>query len=331
MQIQSPIEFFDELLTSIDTAESSVFLSSMNFETGSYVDLLVKKLLQACKRGLKVTLEIDWIYQHFTGGDVPLFFRINRTAIQENKRVISKTNKLINDLIIAGAVVKIKNTPKFPLHLLKIFGRDHKKIYCIDDKKLWLGGVNLFDEAFENLDLMIRFESEIVVSHLFSLLELESGNVMLSKHCRFILDRGTFNFSPIYDAAFQQINQAKHTIIFISQFLPDHFLLNQLIKKQKEGIAVTILTSHHLDRKFTEFPGNLLYSKTVQQIKKSGMRLIHHTKRVHAKVLITDDKHCILGSHNFTIYGVLLATEEIAVEMENSDVVTQIKRLCLLE
>ena len=159
MQIQYPIEFFDELLTSIDTAASYVFLSSMNFETGSYVDLLVKKLLQACKRGLKVTLEIDWIYQHFTGGDVPLFFRINRTAIQENKRVISKTNKLINDLIIAGAVVKIKNTPKFPLHLLKIFGRDHKKIYCIDDKKLWLGGVNLFDEAFEILDLMIRFES----------------------------------------------------------------------------------------------------------------------------------------------------------------------------
>lgn len=331
MQIQTPKEFFQDLIFSINKAKKTIFLQSMNFESGIYVDQLASNLIASAKKGIKIRLEIDWVYQHFNHGDVPIFFRTNRHDRKVNHQIVTRTNLVIRELMSAGIDVVINNQPMFPLNYFKIFGRDHKKIYCVDSEHLWLGGVNLFDEAFENKDLMLKLSDKRLIKHFVNLLHDSKKNekVFDFNNERFIFDRGNIFLSPIYNRAMELIESAESSILFVSQFVPDDFTFKKLTKKSKQGVQVTVFTSNKHDRKFTSFFGKHFYKKAIKCINKSNIQLIHDSLRVHTKLLVIDSKKFIIGSHNLVFHGNFLATEEVAIEIKNETLAKKVAALSL--
>jgi hypothetical protein len=101
----------------------------------------------------------------------------------------------------------------------------------------------------------------------------------------------------------------------MSQLPPEGKLLNKLIEKSKEGIQIEVITSKKDSPQFTTYPYkiSLLYFKWATRNNKN-IRLIHLPQQVHAKLMIIDKKIALFGSHNLVSSGVILGTEEIAIE-----------------
>lgn len=317
LKIQSPDEFFDDLIATIRQATKSVYIHSMNFESGRYVDTLVAALLEALGRGVKVRLEIDWVYQHYANGHVAIIHELDQAKKNSLKKVLRDSNQLLENLVAAGAKLNINNQPSFPQRHFKISGRDHRKIYSVDDSVLWWGGINLYDGAFEKVDCMCRLDDPNVVEQILSKESEAKERVITFSDATFLQDSGSPGKSVIFSTALDEIKKAKKSIVFVSQFLPDHFFIRHLEAAAKRGVKVSIYTSNKLDKKFTELPGSLLFTGTVNRLAQAGMRVLHATGSVHAKILQIDSDISIIGSHNFVLYGVALGTEEVAFVIKN--------------
>ena len=113
----------------------------------------------------------------------------------------------------------------------------------------------------------------------------------------------------------------------MSQFVPDNKLLQQLIEASKRNVSVTVIASSENDSIFTNYPSKLAYLYFKFVIKKyPNIKLINLKKHVHVKLLLTDNKSALLGSHNLTFSGVLFGTEEIMLKTLDAELLGQLNK-----
>lgn len=330
--LQTPSEFLEDFLTNIATAKESVCIQSMNFEAGVVLTRLSDALIKASLRGVTVTIHRDWVADVYIHGDIPILPIRNPKKKAYADHIHSQNHEVAQKLIAAGVHITIINIPPFPLSLFPIKGRNHIKMYIIDKEIAWVGGINLLDQGFRNVDIMVKYTDPKIIMPLYTQFkksdtEKRDYEVSCTEDTTMIIDGGIQGKSLIYKNALTLTKKADKTIVFISQFLPDAFLLQEMIRKSQRGCKVTIITSPTNASAFSTYPQKFSYHYFKFKLKRNpGITLIHLTQKVHAKLLLIDDKEALFGSHNMTLVGVILGTAEIMIRTTQEQLITQLGR-----
>jgi phosphatidylserine/phosphatidylglycerophosphate/cardiolipin synthase-like enzyme len=179
---------------------------------------------------------------------------------------------------------------------------------------------------------MVKTDDQKIIAALSKQFEMINKNravnnysVNFDNNYSLYVDTGKHGKSIIYDKAMAMIEEAKTSIIFMSQFVPDGPLLGKLIEASKRNIAITVITSSDKDILFEHYPSKLayLYFKFIYK-NYPNIKLINLKKHMHVKLLLVDDKLAITGSNNLTFSGVLFGTEEIMLETSDSKLLDQL-------
>lgn len=302
----------------------------MNFEPGPTTEPLLHALSQGAKKGVDARLTYDWIAFKYHNADLHLTPIISPHNKKIFKRIDKHRKDILEGLTNSGVRVTVTNKPNITPRLVPIIKRNHTKIYAVDET-VWLGGINFMDEGFNNIDFMVKTHQKKIVKAVLEHFTKVNKNkcknnqkIQVTEAETLLTDAGKINNSIIYKIALESAQNANKKILFASQMLPDGPMLKHLIQKANQGLTVTVVTSNADQTKFHTLPYSVAYKKIKKKIANSSINLIHAVKKVHAKLLIVDEKEAIFGSHNLLQSGVLLGTEEIALKTTNQDLIFQL-------
>lgn len=330
--VQLPADFLADFLDQANAARQRVWLQSMNFEAGQMLDTLQPVLIKKANQKIDVRLEIDWVAQRFVHGHLPLIPVLNAEK-RRYAQNLHQRNQLARDQLTASGVKLIEvNHASLISQIFPTFRRNHVKLFIIDQKYGWVGGVNLLDRAFECQDFMVRYDTPAEVEILASQFERINGQrwatnqeIMLNSTDLFLIDAGKIGNSIIYDRALDLIDSAQVKIDFISQFVPEGKIRQALLQASARGVVVNIITTHESAKTRWSPAHRAAYQVFQQDLKKYRLITFRHSaQRVHAKLLLVDDTQALFGSHNLVDTGVLMGTEEIAVHTTNLDLIKQL-------
>jgi cardiolipin synthase len=332
--VQTPKEFFVDLLETIRRAKQRVYIQTMLFESGESIDLLVATLAEAARRGVEVKLIYDWISNRYAKNKLRFLPPFDPNVRQEKARVHARTFEAVAYLRQAGVETCMINHPVLLEYVFPVINRNHSKLYVVDDFCGWVGGVNLTDISLGNTDCVVKVFSPSVIKHLVAYFWavwqrrlLKDYSVSCGNEYRLYFDSGRQGDSLIYRTGLEMVEQAQKSIVFLSQFVPNGPLLSRLLVKAKQGMPIKIITSSRENDMFTEFPYFLFYRYFRKQIKSHpSLSFYHHRQKIHAKLLIVDGEQILIGSHNLAFSGVLFGTQEISLWSKDKGVVEQLQQ-----
>jgi cardiolipin synthase len=269
--------FFKSLISALERAQKNVHYESYIFEKDTLGKLIIRHLLRAAKRGVKVSLVIDGIgSSSFKAKDI-IWFR--------NRGIdLHIYNPLPSQVIYVRPV-------QFSFSLFKslwfINKRNHRKMCLIDKKHFFAGSFNtsmIHSRYFSGRNAWRDSGVRLTFSHKNG---LSRSRVRLNHTKRLRL--------YYYRELLRRIDQAQGRIwITNPYFVPPLKLSNALIKARQRGVDVRLIIPERCD--LLAFPLiNALYYK---RLVKCGVRVHAFRPRVlHAKTMLIDD-WAILGSTN---------------------------------
>ncbi|MDQ3099187.1 MAG: phosphatidylserine/phosphatidylglycerophosphate/cardiolipin synthase family protein [bacterium] len=329
--LQSPHEFLEDFIVHALVATDRVWIQAMVFEVGAVSERLCQVLIDAARRGCDVRFQVDWNSSQYVDGELRLLpeFDLKKRTYADK---VHKTNENFYAVLrAAGVSVTILNSPFIIARLFPIYKRNHTKLYIADGMG-WMGGMNLYDEAFDNIDFMVRFDDSRIVSALIAQFEQVNQNkpkknyaIKLSENYTFLADSGRNGESIIYDTALECIDGAIKSIVFVSQIVPEGVLLERLLLKAAAGIPITIITSPRGENQFRKYPQKYFYDQFKKLVANNpNIHFTHLLNTLHAKLILVDSRIGLFGSHNFVEQGVLLGTEEICMQTEDPQLISQL-------
>jgi len=329
--VQNPTDFLENFIQTTAQAKNRIWLQTMIYETGPEILKLEQALLAAAKNWtLDIRLSIDAVSKKYVHGHPHLLPQYDHSTRLHHHQVHSTTSNSLHLLKNAGVKIFTQHHPSgnfFPL-----LGRHHLKLYIIDDTA-WVGGVNLTDGSLTNLDFLVKFNQPEIVKSLISIYENMCLNRLntnisqkLTSHFTLLLDSGKFLDSIIYQQAIAMVQKAQQSILFVSQFYPDGSLLSSIIRKARQGVPTTILTSHRNSEVFHHplYLSPYIISK-IRLLNIPNIHIIHSSGHVHAKYLSIDGRESLFGSHNFTLTTEMLGTKEIAIHSTDPSLIKQFR------
>jgi cardiolipin synthase A/B len=326
------LDYLDDLISEIDKAKKSVLLQTMMFEEGVLINRLEKHLIKAAHRGVDVRVNYDWVAEKYVHGNLPLVPVIDAKKRRYIDRIQEKNRQMYKRLEENGVILSITNDVSFPISTMPYLGRSHIKLAAVDQEIGWVGGVNLYDGAFGHIDFMVKSRKKTLVDALYKEFSQINDNkspndykVKIDELENLYVDVGGKGKSIIYDTAKKRIRNAKSSIIFMSQFVPDTRLLKEVSKAQERGVRINILTSSLDDPAFNKYPEKLSYLVLKNSIDgKEFIKIYHLNRKVHAKLIIVDGEVALYGSHNYTYTGVLFGTAEMMMETREKEIIKQL-------
>lgn len=330
--VQSPQQFIDDFIKCAQHAKKRIYIQSMIFERGEVLSALEPVILQKAKEGLDVRVTIDWVARRYVHDDLSVMPPLKPSERAYKAKVHAENKDVIHRWIQNGVVFTHTNIPHFLLSPLTIFRRNHNKLFVIDETAAWIGGVNLFDVAMKWVDFMVKFSDPTIINAISEQFHKVNENrptynysVQCTPQNKLLVDVGKIGDSLIYNEAIGCIKQAKTSIIFTSQFLPDNSLLGELIKAFQRGVHIIVITSNEDYKLFHSYPYKPFYTFSKRELEKTTITIAYQNTKVHAKLIIVDEKIAIFGSHNFNHTGVILGTEETAMRTEEPNLIKQLK------
>lgn len=317
-------DLFPELISEIKKAQHRVYLQAMVVELGKNLYPLAQALQEAAQRGIHVELHIDWYSKFYTDEHpnwMPIFNKEKRAFLTT---LADSDNRVLHELEAAGTHITFTNKPKSLFgYLFQKTGRNHIKIFIVDDTA-FIGGMNLQERTLLQHDTCIRYTDhhivELLVEQFFKINEqgaLQDSTRQLDTDSTLFIDAGKYNRSTIYDEAIRLINNAHHTIIFASQFLPHFGILKALTRAKERGLLVEVM--NYLPTPL-QSKTQLAIEQTLFHLKnRTHIPVYYYKKKIHAKILIADDT-VLFGSHNYSKFGVLFGTNELAIKTKNKEI-----------
>lgn len=332
--LQNPEKFLADFLQLSQRAKRSIYIQTMNFENGEVLKQIGSVLEQKASEGVRVRIHADWVAQRFVHGQL----RLLPNVIVNNKErsyaefIHRKNDEMRSHLQKKGVSIIETNSPILIPKIVPPLRRNHIKLYIIDEEIAWMGGINLLDNGFKNIDFMVKFADKKYVSAfsrqffmINSKRPADDYRQKIGEDSTLFVDSGKYAQSIIYKAAIKAVRSASNSVTLMSQFVPDIFLLTSIIRAAQRGVHIKIYTSSKADRKFNRYPDKLVYDYFLGKIRKfSNISFTHLEKKVHAKLLLIDEKVALFGSHNYSYFGVLFGTEEIMLQTTNHHLVEQI-------
>lgn len=287
-------EFFPSLLRDIASAQSHIHIDVYIFEDDALGRLISDALIVKARQGVEVRV----LYDDVGCWSVPTHF--------------------FEQMRIEGIEVEPFMPVRFPTFARKMNYRNHRKLFIIDGKVGYIGGMNFalryvkgrHDRGWR--DTMLRIEGSGVYSLQRSFLI-----------DWYFVDRTQLSdkkYYPKYDeephgallqtvtsaplAAYPEIMQGYVRIILSAKkyiyiqspyFLPTEIVFFALKTAVASGVDVRVMVPRKTDGWFVEW-GSRSYLREAQE---AGVRILLYEPRfLHAKMLVCDDNICTCGSTN---------------------------------
>jgi cardiolipin synthase len=197
---------------------------------------------------------------------------------------------------------------------IKLIRRNHKKIAVVDDRIVYLGGINFSDHNFAWHDMMLRVEDR----DLASLIARDFGATWEGKSrstdcsvgpLRLISLNGRSNakrVGPILDS----ISSAQRSIDVVSAYL-SHPFTHHLAEARRRGVRIRVLT-----------PGKNNYPNLARHILQTAyehdFEVYRYQGMSHLKAMLIDEELLITGSCNFDLMSYHLQEELIVMTRDRS-------------
>ena len=290
-------DFFEDFINSVKAATNSVFIETYIFKTDSFATEIIN-LLKERSKNLDIRVLIDY------------FGSFSNKSVQDPIVKDYEDNDIIETL-------KQNSDIKVRIHPDTWLVSDHRKIFLIDRKKVYVGGMNIASEyRYTWHDLMVSLEGPAVYPVLKIFYKAWSfsgpgGDFAVAYRSLFtkskrkadinqnnminvrILTTNSTDYQ-IYDAQFEAIRRAKKRIYIENPYFTEKTLVEELVAAKKRGVDVKII--------FPAVNDMVLYDKINLKIAnyfiENGIEVYLYPKMAHVKAAIYDNWAC-LGSANF--------------------------------
>jgi len=317
-------KMFPDMLKALEEAKHFIFLEYFIFAKGVMFDRIIEILMKKVKEGVDVRIIYD---------DVGCAFTLPRHFYKT----------LQNEGIKCAAFNIIR-----PSMSIIMNNRDHRKIFVVDGKTAFTGGINIADEYINRKhrfgywkDTGIRLEGEAVWSFTAMFLEMwnfinrsrEDYTVFMPKNCMEKYPKTDGYVQPYGDTPLDNenvgenvymniIGMAKdYVYIFTPYLIIDHELFSMLCAAVRRGVDVRIVTPGIPDKKIIF----ALTQSNFPELIENGIKIYEFTPGfVHAKCFVSDDKIATVGSINLD-YRSLYLHFECGVFMYGSKAVLQVR------
>ncbi len=292
-------EAFDAALGAIGRAGKTVFVQTFIWKDDNIGKKVVKALISAADRGVKVTVKKDALGTFFELGDIikgrpsPVFAN---SGFKEHKNISVKVDPLSDN--------------------------DHSKYFIIDDDTVLLGGMNIADEYHNEWhDYMVRLKSRRW-EPAFADKVLRSAP--WPEGAPYVLATNDRRATEIRTAILQIIDHARQRIILEHAYFSDSKVISAIIRATKRDVQVDIVLPKNPD---THLYANMA---TINRLLESGrtgkLNVYIFPKMTHAKVALVDQTIAAVGSANLTPRS-MLTTREATLFIHGSNDDPFIKRL----
>jgi cardiolipin synthase len=300
---------YPEMLEAIDTAQTSLFLSTYIFETDKTGRQFIAALTRAHGRGVDVRVIIDGVGEWYS-------FPWAGTLLR--RKGIPTARFLPPSLFPPSVHINLRN---------------HRKILVSDGKIGFIGGMNIGDrhlaeprgKANHLKDIHFRLTGPVVnqiENAYFSDWSFCTGDPVpqytppLSPAgktlCRTVVDGPNEHHGMLSTILFGAVSTAQHRIwIMTPYFLPSRELIAAFQNAALKGVEVNILLPGKNNLPYMQWAT----SKMLWELLEKGVRIFYQPPPfVHSKLLIIDDHYAQIGSANIDPRSLRL-NFELAVEI----------------
>jgi len=321
--VLTPFEFLKDFNLESRTAKRRIWGQAMSMQAGHAGQLFFNIFKTSARRGIDARLNIDWFSRLSSEPGVNATIPIKKIIGKGEYHKFFKDHneETFDELITSGVKIDFLNPPDRVQKIFPFLGRNHIKMYIIDDMA-WLGGINICDTSFKSIDFVVKIKDPRIVEVLaeefeYANQEKEDDEVIFSDGA-ILIDGGKPGESTILDTALFIVSQAKTKIRNISFFTPDGPFLKSLKEAYDRGVDVEVLKPAKTKGVYALLD---LFNKVNMGIKRRKIPFRETDASIHAKLLIVDDEKVLFGSHNLMISGVKAGTQEIAFYSTNPNLV----------
>lgn len=305
------VEFFPELIRSIESAKHEVYLETYIFADDPTGEEVVGALVAAARRGVAVHLLIDG----FGSKEYP--------------------REKLESMRDQGVQIRVYRPGFLNFRFLRTgIRRLHRKLVVIDRQFGFVGGINIlhdFDSGCSTprYDFVVRIEGALVGSVFAAVTRLwwlvswsqlkrreKHASPISLKDARLALPSGETaslilrdnlrNRHTIEGAYLETIGNAKKRIIIANAyFLPGKKLLEAISAAARRGVDVQLLLQGRVEYFMQHHASQYLYGRLIAD----GVKIfLYRPALLHAKVAVVDD-WATIGSSNLDPFSLQLARE----------------------
>lgn len=307
--------FFKDLLSEVNKAKKTIFIDSYIISNG----VMLKQLLEVLERKKSEHVVIKILYD----GIGSLSFHLSN---------IPKRLKKMGIECVAYCPIK-------PLLSTYQNNRNHHKIFIIDNKIAYTGGINIADEYIHKKskygywkDTAIKITGTSVITFMISFLkmwklsgEIVSDNMLYLPDYDFSFKKGyviPYTDSPYIMESLSKnvyldiLYQAKKYVHIMTPYLVlDYEMMNAIIMTAKKKIEIIIIVPSIPDKKMVHLVGKSYY----EELLKAGVKIYEYTPGFcHAKVWVSDNKRAVVGSINLDYRSFYLQFESAVYLFKNT-------------
>lgn len=186
----------------------------------------------------------------------------------------------------------------------------HRKIFVVDERIFFLGGINIKKNTSHWHDLSIKVDSPLLTKNILRsfayaykmsggqdpelLARLKQGifRTIKSQFLEHWPNKNIYTLKKYYSEA---LSNAKSKIIIVTPyFTPPRWLMVLMESSSKRGIEIEVLLPDDTDVKIL----NRINRSYVLKLRNLDIKFYLHPQMNHAKVLLVDDKVALVGSQN---------------------------------
>lgn len=315
--------FFNDFIETAKQATHSVFVQTYIFKTDTF-SMEIISLLRELSKKTDVRVLIDY------------FGSLSNS--KENQDPIVKDYKKPKDIVDC---LEEDSDIKVRMHPDTWLVSDHRKIFLIDRKKAYVGGMNIASEyRYTWHDLMVSLEGPVVTPIVKLFYKSWSfaglgGDFAVAYRSLFTKTKRKINnptddmidvrllFTDstdyqIYESQLEAIRRARKRIYIENPYFTEKTLVEELVLAKQRGVDVKII-----------FPGvndMVIYDKTNLKIAnyfiENGIDVYIYPKMTHVKAAVYDNWAC-LGSANFNKLS-MFKNREINVAFYDESLVNEL-------
>ena len=316
-------EFFNDLFENFRLATHSIFIQTYIFKADDFATMTAN-LLKEYSKTIDVRVLIDYI------GSIK--------TKEPSKDLAYQNYTLPKDIT---KFLKEDSNVKVRIHPDTWITNDHKKIFLIDRKKAYLGGMNIANEyRYTWHDLMVSLEGPIVSKLVKNFYKAWSfaglgGDFAVAYRSLFTKSKRAENIETddmidvrilttsstdyeIYDAQIEAIRRAKQRIYIENPYFSEYSLIEELINAKKRGVDVKIIFPEINDLVISD----KINLKIANYLIENDIEVYLYPKMTHAKVAVYDNWVC-LGSANFNKLS-MFKNREINIAFYDTNAVDEI-------
>jgi cardiolipin synthase len=333
-------EFFSNLLAAVRQAQQSIEVEAYIFAVDPLGREVAEAFAAAAARGVRVRVIVDGI----GSPDWSEAYGASMRAAGVEYKVFHQSPW---EWFFRGAVPGTRRLGILGL-IRKINSRNHRKLFLIDDRDAFLGGMNVWDvtlhavhgeRAWRDTAVQVRGEGVTALIESFEV-HWTQGTRRVRRIIRKLISRKERRKERVaalaresrddvlintlrrfrrrnYRLLLARISAAKERIwITSSYFIPPSRLLAALRRAAKRGVSVKLLVPARSDLLFMSWATGALYPALLA----SGVQIYEYRPTVlHAKSLLIDD-YAIVGSSNLNHRSIFHDIEADVVLRKESSV-----------